>query len=251
MLPRQPLSSRKKGKASGQPGRAVALDLPPDDEGDFEIPGSKASSKAPRARSSRTSPKLSSKKTVDNDFVKPCDDSTLKAAALNIPSVVHLPYQDLAVNCFNAPAKSRLQCTLWEIFSVPRLGPAVRDLGGTSRRSYDVRHFWDLGQEIYQRVVLQDVAALQPIFLMMSPPCTWVCQLMHSNWKRLKRSPEDRLLNLEQACCFIDFCMWLARCQIMLGNVFAMEHPAGSLAWDRASVSWWKILQSKMICSLC
>ena len=37
--------------------------------------------------------------------------------------------------------------------SVPRLGPHVRKLGGTCRRSYDIQHFWNLGLESYQRTL--------------------------------------------------------------------------------------------------
>lgn len=45
---------------------------------------------------------------------------------------------------------------------MPRLGPIVRELGGTRRCSYDLRN--------------------QPHALVLLPPCTWVNMLLHSNW---------------------------------------------------------------------
>ena len=35
----------------------------------------------------------------------------------------------------------------------------------------------------------------------------------------------------------IDFSAWVAMVQVKLGLFFAMEHPEGSLAWSRESVS--------------
>ena len=74
---------------------------------------------------------------------------------------------------------------------------------------------------------------LQPKSLFLSPPCTWVSLLKHSNWSRVPR--EKRVINSVQACGLIDFSMWLAEHQVQSNNIFGFEHPGGSLAWERDS----------------
>lgn len=165
-----------------------------------------------------------------------CDDSTLKSAAAAIGSIVQNPFQDLESMAGQAcTCDDKMRCHLWEIFSVPRCSTWIRDLGGRAKRSYDIKHFWDLGQESFQRTTMLDMLLLQPLFVVLSPPCTYVCQLQHSNWKRIKKG--NKYLNLAQALGFIDFCMWLARLQLVLKNFFIFEHPHGSLAWDRDSAT--------------
>eukprot|EP00435_Cladocopium_sp_Y103_P048166 s1680_g14.t1 len=164
------------------------------------------------------------------------DSERLKLAAAKIPSQIYMPYADLLETMQHTPpVDPNLQCTLWEIYSVPRLGPVVRSLGGSCRRSYDLKNFWDLKQEGFQRTLLSDVSILQPRALVLSPPCTWVSMLMHSNWNRV--GSLKRVLNLLEACGHIDFSMWLAAHQHEMNRLFVFEHPAGSLAWERDSAS--------------
>ena len=176
----------------------------------------------------------------DNSGLKTWDDSTLITATNSIPSVVHCPYHDL-LDYLKHPAPScdaELRCHLWELFSAPRVTPAVRALNGRARRSFDLKHFWDLGETAFQRTVLQDILLLRPLCVMLSPPCTMVCQLQHSNWRRMKY--KDRFVCLREALGLIDFSAWVAMVLLCLGLFFAMEHPEGSLAWTRDSVplSW-------------
>ena len=162
---------------------------------------------------------------------------TLKGAAEEIPSVVAMPFLDM-VDVMNAPWSRSWwneRCTLWEIYSVPRLGPHVRKLGGTCRRSYDIQHFWNLGLESYQRTLLQDLATFRPFYLSLSPPCTYLCKLMASNWSRMRGN--QKFLCLRDGLGHVDLCAWLALYQLRTGAFFGMEHPAGSLAWKRLSAA--------------
>lgn len=164
------------------------------------------------------------------------DDSTLKLAAEKIPSQIEHPFSDLRATLMNLRSvDDSTRCDLWEIFSLPRLQPVLVGLGGRCERTYDIRHFFDLGLPALQRTMMQDCAMLQPKSLFLSPPCTWVSLLQHSNWSRVSR--EKRVINLVQACKLIDFSMWLAEHQVQSGNLFGFEHPGGSLAWERDSVT--------------
>lgn len=73
-------------------------------------------------------------------------DERLKDSAMKIPSEVDMPYMDLLPQFQGKmPLPDAAQpCDVWEIYSIPRVGPVIRTLGGFSRRSYDLRHFWDL-----------------------------------------------------------------------------------------------------------
>ena len=228
----KPKSTKRKGTqrfAAQEHGNTGAeIDLPEDDDtgcddlfgvdlGQSELPSS-------------SSQGIGVEETVQ------CDDSTLKTAAAAIPSQVKNPFPDLEImTSQSCTSDAEMRCHLWEIFSVPRCSTWIRDLGGRARRSYDIKHFWDLGQVSFQRITMLDMLILRPLFVVLSPPCTYLRQLQHSNWKRIKKG--NKYLNLEQALLFIDFCMWLAALQIALKHFFIFEHPAGSLAWDRASVS--------------
>ena len=174
----------------------------------------------------------------DPGMMLPFDDFTLKGAAAKIPSVVHHPYRDLDPMLLGPPrhCMEELKDTLWEVYSVPRLQPIMNSLpGGKCRRPFDIKTFWDFREPNYQRALLQDIASLQPLCIMLCPPCTYVCQLMHSNWNRMKSG--KRTINLVDACGHIDFSMWIASIQHHQQRYFAFEHPAGSLAWDRDSVT--------------
>lgn len=175
---------------------------------------------------------------VDANHLADCEDSTLMQATMGIPSVVECPHTDLLdmINLRQERIDPTMRCHLWEIFTAPRVSSFVRAVGGRARRSFDLKHFWDLGETSFQRTLIQDIILLQPLFLMLSPPCTMVCQLQHSNWPRMKR--KIRFMSLEEALHFIDLCMWIAFIQLSLGHFFALEHPAGSLIWSRESAPW-------------
>lgn len=175
----------------------------------------------------------------EDDIPLPWTDTRLKDAAARIPSITTMPYPDLMEMYQGGgrvpPMKDR--CDLWEIYSLPRLGPVLRGMGGKCRRSYDIQHFWDLSSSDAQRLLLQDVCILRPRFLMLSPPCRYVSLLMASNWSRMKRN-EEKVLGLKDALSHIDLSMFLAQHQIQTGGLFGFEHPHGSLAWGRDSDPW-------------
>lgn len=237
------------------------LVLPPDDDGVASFAFSEGNSGVPKTKPARgrgrggargagkSKPKPGVSKDVKSSnpkSLKPTDDMNsgllwtdhrLKDAAQQFASVVEMPYSDLASMYFGEPPirpSNHERCDLWEIYSVPRLGPCIRELGGQCRRSYDILHFWNLANTDYKRLLIQDICLLLPKALMLSPPCRFVCLLMASNWSRMKNVSE-KMMNLEEALGHIDLCMWLAQFQILHDAIFAFEHPQGSLAWDRDS----------------
>ncbi|CAK8990695.1 unnamed protein product [Durusdinium trenchii] len=224
-LPTQkPHQKSRKGKRSRsskrkiEPSTSVADNLPSDDDGPpMTVPGYEPTD-------------------CFSGALLQYDDERLKLAAQKIPSQVHHPFDDLRELLSDLKPPKGPRCTLWEVFSLPRLQPVITKLGGRCTRSYDLRNFFDLGEAAMQRTLFQDIAMLQPLAIFLSPPCTWVCALQHSNWGRMAKS--KRVLNLVQALMLIDLAMWIAEHQVSSGNYFGFEHPAGSLAWNRASVTF-------------
>ena len=243
--PRQPANASSSLFVSAPRLPDPDMGLPPDDDGDvdFVTSGSISKPHAPVISKARGKPKKNkdmitavSKGRGDEGDTFPWTHETLKIAASEIPSVISMPYEDLKAMLANPrPLNSCSErCTIWEIYSVPRLGPRVRELGGSSRRSYDLRHFWDLQMDSYRRLLLSDCSQLRPFYLSLSPPCKFLCQLMSSNWSRMKSA--KKYISLADACSHIDLCMWLAKFQHESGAYFGFEHPQGSLAWSRDSV---------------
>ena len=213
-------------------GSSMALDLPDDDDAGFQI--SQPCSVSKPSTSSARVPRVPGGQS--DDLVLDCEDATLKIAASNIDSVIHHPHQDLMKLMESPDPEPSARCHAWEFFSIPRITPKIRELGGRARRSYDLRHFWDLGEAEFIRVAIQDLLLLRPLFIILSPPCTLLSQLQHSNWKRMK--VVQRWVRLLEGLLLIDSGMWMAAIQILLGHFFIFEHPAYSLAWERESVAW-------------
>ena len=269
---KEPLGAQSESNANSMPSRAGAPSTssttvatsstelpPPDDDGEIDfirsgtlsrphvLPKAKISPKS-QARRTKGGPK-GSRTNVGRNSKEPrktngvpdlfdCTSDTLKGAAEEIPSVIAMPFSDMVDVMFNAPWSRSWwneRCTSWEIYNVPRLGPHVRKLGGTCRRSYDIQHFWDLGLESYQRTLLQDLATFRPFYLSLSPPCTYLCKLMASNWSRMRGN--KKFLCLRDGLGHVDLCAWIALFQLRTGAFFGMEHPAGSLAWNRDSAA--------------
>lgn len=222
-----------KATSKAQPSSTAGLELPEDDGGldlGLHCQGVAKPKKGGLIKHLKQKRQASSEHEQQH-----CEDQSLKHAVSQITSKVENPYGDLLMGHYT-PCDTLLRCHLWELFSAPRLTPVMRQLGARARLSYDLKHFWDLGQESFQRAICQDILILRPLCVVLSPPCTYVCQLQHSNWKRMKN--ENKLLTLTEALHLIDFAMWVAMIQLKLGHFFVFEHPAGSMAWGREAATW-------------
>ena len=236
--------------AADQPlvdGSNSGFSLPSDDEGDLEIEiiSTSTVSARPSARTKAAPGRGASRvRSPGGPEVQGLDwdSDTLKSAAAAIESNTSMPYLDLQQMIQQGqhatlPPDDRDH--LWEVYSMPRMTPKMRELGGKASRSYDLAHYFNLSEVKYQRLLIQDITLCRPRFLMLSPPCRYVCQLMHSNWNRM--NPQLKMLNLVEACNHIDMSMWCADIQIQHDDEFGFEHPHLSLAWGRESATRWQI----------
>lgn len=217
----------------------LGCDLPPDDLGVLpHVLPHAVHSEGRVVRKVKSKAKTpGSQRTESETNALPWTDERLKDAACQIPSVTWMPYLDLMgpwTNPSPVPPPD-VRDDLWEIYSVPRFGPAIRALGGTSKRSYDLRNFWDLGLASYKRTLLQDLTILRPFFASLSPPCKFLCLLMASNWSRMRKT--NKYLSLKEGLEHIDLTSWIAQFQANNDAYFGFEHPQGSLAWSRDSAS--------------
>ena len=160
-----------------------------------------------------------------------------------------MPFTDLNMHYHSPPIPNNdTRCAFWEIFTQPRVAPVVRRRGGRSKRSVDIEmgKFWDLTSPDVQHCLLSDVCLLRPFFVMMSPPCTMVCQLVFSNWFRM--DPVERNARLREALLFFDVCAWIASFQQVSGGYYCIENPEGSQAWKREAAPQ---LKHQLWCKSC
>ena len=183
VVPKAKVIARSRGK-SGEGGKQKPVVLPPDDDeaDSLFIPTASAPSTMKacrgrgRGRGRGGAPKVPVVKDIPNKIAKakgkpnpkeplntpgigsdylPWHDERLKDSALQFESVVDMPYLDLHSLFYGrhpSPVSEDDRCDLWEIYSIPRLGPCIRELGGKSRRSYDIQHFLGFGQRGLQEV---------------------------------------------------------------------------------------------------
>lgn len=96
-----------------------------------------------------------------------------------------------------------------------------------------VDNFWDLQSPAIQHCLLSDILACKPFFIMLSPPCTHLCQYMFSNWGRMDGLKKYDLLH--EAIGHIDVSCWVARIQNKMSAYYCIENPEGSQAWNRGN----------------
>ena len=121
-----------------------------------------------------------------------------------------------------------------EFYSPPRVCLALRTRGLPAHHSFDLATGYDFlcWEDRARALHLQD--ALQPLFVMLSPPCTMYSSLQNLNLAKMEPSVRDR--RFQDAHCLLDFAMLVAERQIQRGGFFCHEHPARATSWRRASV---------------
>ena len=144
-----------------------------------------------------------------------------------------MPYDDLKNKMMlaNSAAITKDTCILWELFSPPRVSKVLIERGYWARRTFDVKHGWDLTQEQVRRSLVDDLIAFQPFFLMCSPPCTSIASLAYSNWSR--SSKPKREAKLVTGLQHVDTTIWACDIQDRFDRFYCLENPQRSELWNR------------------
>ena len=124
-----------------------------------------------------------------------------------------------------------------EFFSVPRVAPFVRALGGQADLSLDImsrgsfsRDFCDPTDRAF---ALSLLTAHRPRMIALTPPSNMFSQV---NWRWNKK----KLTEMHEAETLFDFAILLARTQHARGGFFFLEQPVGALSWE--------LLQQRLDC---
>ena len=142
-----------------------------------------------------------------------------------------MPFDDLKEMMTHPPTEHLMRrCIFWEVFSPPRIAPFIRKQGGQARRSVDVVGHWNLLVRDILYSFMVDLFTLRPFFVMLSPPCTYLSQLMFSNWNRM--DPVSKVKELENGLRMVDISVWIAQFQLSSTGYFCFEHPAGAQTWS-------------------
>ena len=122
-----------------------------------------------------------------------------------------------------------------EFFSVPRVVPFVRSLGGQANLSLDImsrgsfsRDFQDPTDRAF---ALSLLTAQRPRMIGLTPPCTMFSQLTQ-RWNLKKLPEEQKRVKMHEAETLFAFAILLARTQHARGGFFFLEQPTGAVSWE-------------------
>ena len=76
--------------------------------------------------------------------------------------------------------------------------------------------------------------AHDPMFAMLSSPCTMFSTMQNANLAKM--NPADRARRFEEANCLLDYSMMVGKRQCRKRRLFAHEHPQRARSWKRPSV---------------
>ena len=119
--------------------------------------------------------------------------------------------------------------SILEVYSPPRVTKKAEKNGFTAGGALDLSTGWDFCKPSHQKAALRLVNELQPVLVVLSPPCTTFSALRNlSNFKRdqatiAQEEAEGRL--------HVRFSVQLARIQHRAGRGFLFEHPRNATSW--------------------
>ena len=123
---------------------------------------------------------------------------------------------------------------LIEIYSQPRLTPAAQLRGLKADLACDLLTGWNLSCPARRIQLIQEIKGRQPTVIMMSPPCTYHCNLMAMNWFHMPVDEREQAFREHHS--HVEFCMLVADMQMDAGRFFIFEHPRDAISHGAAPV---------------
>ena len=120
-----------------------------------------------------------------------------------------------------------------EVYSLPRIAPAVCRLGLKVGPSLDLENGWDFRVVQRQGEAVRRVQELQPLVLMLSPPCTVFSQVQHTMLDR--RDLDKWAARYAEGLCLWKFACRLFKLQVLAGRYAVLEQPWLATSWKLPS----------------
>ena len=121
-----------------------------------------------------------------------------------------------------------------EFFSPPRVAIPLRRERFLAVYSFDIVTGYDFLQFEDRARAWSLLEAHDPMFAMLSSPCTMFSTMQNANLAKM--NPADRARRFEEANCLLDYSMMVAKRQCRKRRLFAHEHPQRARSWKRPSV---------------
>ncbi|CAJ1415004.1 unnamed protein product [Effrenium voratum] len=122
-----------------------------------------------------------------------------------------------------------------EIYSSPRIAPFCQRLLLQCGPSIDLKTGFDLTKQYFQQQVLSQLATLQPLVIMLSPPCTVFSQVQNTLQHRRKDLDLWKARFAEGLALFM-FALMVFKAQVVAGRYAVLEHPWLASSWALPAV---------------
>ena len=122
-----------------------------------------------------------------------------------------------------------------EIYSSPRIAPFCQRLLLQCGPSIDLKTGFDLTKQYFQQQVLSQLATLQPLVIMLSPPCAVFSQVQNTLQHRRKDLDLWKARFAEGLALFM-FALMVFKAQVVAGRYAVLEHPWLASSWALPAV---------------
>ena len=120
-----------------------------------------------------------------------------------------------------------------EVFSMPRICPFVQQFGLRTAGSFDIHNGWNFLLAEARARCLALVRSLQPLVIMLSPPCTVFSQIQHS-MKNRRRCYDEWNKTYAEGLALWKFALLIFKEQVTAGRFAIIEHPWLATSWQLA-----------------
>ena len=123
----------------------------------------------------------------------------------------------------------KLNKTIVEVYSPERVTGKAEKYGFRAGGALDLTTGWDFTKETHRQSALRMIRALQPVLVILSPPCTVFSTLRFLS--NFKRDQHQVRAEEEEAVQHLKFAVAIARIQLRAGRGFLFEHPRSATSW--------------------
>ena len=213
---------------------AADIELPSDVDSDMEMPITSAPKRQASSSSGKATKVIKKRRIAAIPCIAMVLTETLKYMQINIEGLSGDEKNEMLKPSVVFKNEKSKELSLIEVFSVPRVAPVFESVSGLKAASFDLTTGHDMLMNDVRAEVFKTVWTSGVEVTILSPPCCFFSQLMHSNWRRMDKAAREK--GLQEGAILLDYAMAVAELQVKNNKGFIFEHPARAGSWKRPSV---------------